>query len=84
MALVPGERGTLATQQNRKRVISASVREVARALATPGRFARSSYIDPRLVTHYESEGELGRIPAQEPAGLHRSSAENRAAIAVVS
>jgi DNA topoisomerase I len=79
MALVLANAGPSATQQSRKRVISASVREVARALGDTPAVARSSYIDPRLVTHYESEGELAGIPAQ-PAGIP-ASAETEAAIA---
>ena len=79
MALVLANAGPSATPQSRKRVISASVREVARALGDTPAVARSSYIDPRLVTHYESEGELAGIPAQ-PAGLP-APAETEAAIA---
>ncbi|MGI8447302.1 MAG: DNA topoisomerase IB [Streptosporangiaceae bacterium] len=85
MALVLANAGPSATQQSRKRVISASVREVARALGDTPAVARSSYIDPRLVTHYESEGELTGIPAQpagipaQPAGIP-APAETEAAI----
>jgi DNA topoisomerase I len=63
MALVLASAGPSATQPGRKRVIAASVREVARALGDTPAVARSSYIDPRLVTRYESEGELPGIPA---------------------
>ncbi len=79
MALVLANAEPSATQQSRKRVITASVREVARALGDTPAVARASYIDPRLVTHYEAEGELAGIPAQ-PAGLP-ASAETEAAIA---
>jgi DNA topoisomerase-1 len=78
MALVLANAGPSATQQSRKRVISASVREVARALGDTPAVARSSYIDPRLVTYYEAEGELAGIPAQ-PAALP-APAETEAAI----
>ena len=68
MALVLANAGPSSTPTSRKRVIAASVREVARALGDTPAVARASYIDPRLVTRYESEGELPGIPAQ-PAGL---------------
>jgi DNA topoisomerase IB len=68
MALVLASAGPSATPAGRKRVIAASIREVARALGDTPAVARSAYIDPRLVTHYEAEGELAGIPAQ-PAEL---------------
>lgn len=78
MALVLANAAPSATQQGRKRVIAASVRDVARALGDTPAVARSSYIDPRLVTYYEAEGELAGIPAQ-PAALP-APAETEAAI----
>ena len=71
--------GPSATAASRKRVIAASVREVARALGDTPAVARASYIDPRLVTRYESEGELPGIPAH-PAELP-APAETETAIA---
>jgi DNA topoisomerase IB len=79
MALVLANAGPSVTPASRKRVIAASVREVARALGDTPAVARASYIDPRLVTHYESEGELAGIPAQL-AGIP-APAETEAAIA---
>jgi DNA topoisomerase I len=63
MALVLANAGPSATQTSRKRVISASVREVARALGDTPAVARSSYIDPRLIDRYQAEGQLSEIPA---------------------
>ena len=70
MALVLASAGPAATAQARTRVIAASVREVARALGDTPAVARSSYIDPRLVSCYESEGGLPGIePGARPAVL---------------
>ena len=65
MALVLANAGPPGPQ-GRKRVISASVREVARALGDTPAVARSSYIDPRLISRYESAGELPGIPPLPP------------------
>jgi DNA topoisomerase IB len=46
----------------RKRAIAASVREVADWLGDTPAVARSSYIDPRLIVRYESDGHLPAIP----------------------
>jgi DNA topoisomerase IB len=63
MALVLANAGPSATQTSRQRVISAGVREVARALGDTPAVARSSYIDPRLIDRYQAEGQLSEIPA---------------------
>ncbi len=68
MGLVLANAGPSATERNRQRVISASVKEVARWLGDTPAVARSSYIDPRLITRYESEGQLPTVPAM-PAEL---------------
>jgi DNA topoisomerase IB len=81
MALVLASAEPPATAQARTRVIAASVREVARALGDTPAVARSSYIDPRLVTCYESEGVLPGIPAR-PAVLP-APAEAETAIAAL-
>jgi DNA topoisomerase IB len=78
MALVLANAAPSATEHGRKRVIAASVREVARALGDTPAVARSSYIDPRLVTYYQAEGELAGIPSH-PATLP-APAETEAAI----
>ncbi len=60
-----------------KMVINASVRGVAEWLGDTPAVARASYIDPRLITRYESDGRLAGIPAQPaqlPAGAEAESA----------
>src|SRR5262249_24479726 len=47
----------------RERVIAASIREVAGWLGDTPAGAREAYIDPQLVTPYESAAELPTIPA---------------------
>ena len=51
----------------RQRVVTASVRDVARWLGDTPSVARGSYIDPRLITCYESGGELSAIPPVPPS-----------------
>ena len=48
--------------QARQRTIAASVREVANWLGDTPAVARSSYIDPRLIERYESDGRLATVP----------------------
>ncbi|HEX7269989.1 MAG TPA: DNA topoisomerase IB, partial [Streptosporangiaceae bacterium] len=48
--------------RSRARVIAASVREVAGWLGDTPAVARRSYIDPQLISRYESAGELPTIP----------------------
>ncbi len=62
MALVLANAGPATAPRSRKRVIAASVREVARWLGDTPAVARASYIDPRLIIRYESEGQLPAIP----------------------
>ena len=66
MALVLANAGPTATPRGRQRVITASVKEVARWLGDTPAVARASYIDPRLISRYESEGGLPGIPALPP------------------
>jgi DNA topoisomerase-1 len=68
MALALANAGSAPTEQGRKRTIAASVRQVARWLGDTPAVARGFYIDPRLISHYESEGELPTVPAR-PAEL---------------
>jgi DNA topoisomerase I len=63
MALVLANASPSPTQAGRKRVITASVKEVARWLGDTPSVTRGSYIDPRLIARYESEGQLTAIPA---------------------
>jgi DNA topoisomerase I len=63
MALALANAGTAATERGRRRVISASVKEVARWLGDTPSVTRGSYIDPRIIARYESDGQLSAIPA---------------------
>jgi DNA topoisomerase-1 len=63
MALVLANAGPSPAEGSRKRVITASVKEVARWLGDTPSVTRGSYIDPRLIARYESEGQLATIPA---------------------
>jgi DNA topoisomerase IB len=81
MAVVLANAGPSVTPRNRQRVIAASVKEVARWLGDTPAVARASYIDPRLISHYESEGGLPGIPAG-PAELP-VPAETEGAIAAL-
>jgi DNA topoisomerase I len=67
MALTLASAEPVAEPGNRKRVVTASVREVARWLGDTPAVARGSYIDPRLIARYESTGELPAIPAVPPS-----------------
>jgi DNA topoisomerase I len=49
--------------QGRERVIAASIREVAGWLGDTPAVTRKSYIDPQLISRYESAGELPTIPS---------------------
>jgi DNA topoisomerase-1 len=79
MAVVLASAGPAVTPRSRQRVVTASVKEVARWLGDTPAVARASYIDPRLVSRYESEGRLPGIPAL-PAELP-VPAETEAAVA---
>jgi DNA topoisomerase I len=81
MAVVLANAAPEVTPRNRQRVIAASVKEVARWLGDTPAVARASYIDPRLISHYELEGGLAGIPAL-PAELP-VPAETEAAIAAL-
>jgi DNA topoisomerase-1 len=62
MALELAKAGASPTMRSRKSVIAASIREVAGWLGDTPSVARNSYVDPRLISRYESEGELPAIP----------------------
>ncbi len=81
MALVLAAAGPSPSQRGRQRVVTSSVREVARWLGDTPAVARGSYIDPRLISRYESEGQLPSIPVL-PAVLP-ASAEAEAAVAAI-
>jgi DNA topoisomerase I len=69
------------TARGRKSTIAASVRGVATWLGDTPTVARTSYIDPRLISRYESDGHLPAIPAV-PAALP-AAAEAEVAVAAL-
>ena len=69
------------TARGRKSAIAASVRGVATWLGDTPTVARKSYIDPRLISRYESDGHLPAIPAV-PAALP-AAAEVEVAVAAL-
>jgi DNA topoisomerase I len=68
MGLALANAGPTTTQPGRQRTIAASVREVATWLGDTPAVARGSYIDPRLIARYESDGHLSAVPA-DPVAL---------------
>src|SRR5215475_6002320 len=72
MALLLANAGASASDRAAKKVINASIRGVADWLGDTPTVARSAYIDPRLVSRYETERELTSIPV-EPAELPAST-----------
>jgi hypothetical protein len=81
MALVLANAGPAAASRTRSRVIAAGVREVAGWLGDTPAVTRASYIDPRLISRYESDGQLTAIPVL-PAALP-AAAEAEAAVAAL-
>jgi DNA topoisomerase I len=63
MALALANAAPAPAPRRRERVIAASIREVAGWLGDTPAVARKSYIDPQLISRYESAGELPTIPA---------------------
>jgi DNA topoisomerase I len=63
MALALANAAPARAARGRDRIVAASVREVAGWLGDTPAVARKSYIDPRLISRYESVGELPTIPA---------------------
>ena len=68
MALLLAAADPPPTGRGRKMAIAAGVRVVADSLGDTPAVARNSYIDPRLISRYESDGRLPTIPAS-PAVL---------------
>ena len=66
MALFLADAGPASTVRSRKSVITAGVREVADWLGDSPTVARSSYIDPRVISRYQSDGQLPTIPRLVP------------------
>jgi DNA topoisomerase I len=67
MALLLANADPAPTLRSRKSTITASVREVAHWLGDTPAVARSAYIDPVVISRYESEGRLPTIPRLAPA-----------------
>ena len=63
MALLLANANPSLTARNRKTAITAGIRGVANWLGDTPAVARNSYIDPRLISRYESDGRLPTIPA---------------------
>jgi DNA topoisomerase-1 len=63
MALVLASAGPSPTERSRKSAIAAGFRVVAGWLGDTPAVARASYVDPRLISRYSSDGELPSIPA---------------------
>jgi DNA topoisomerase-1 len=81
MALFLANAGPSPTARARKLAITAGIRGVATWLGDTPTVARKSYIDPRLIVRYESDGHLPEIPAV-PAGLP-AAAEAEEAVAAL-
>jgi len=62
MALLLATAKPAPTARGRVKAVAAGVRGVADWLGDTPAVARSSYIDPRLITRYQSDGELPTIP----------------------
>ena len=82
MALLLANAGPPATARGASSVITASTRQVASLLGDTPAVARSSYIDPRLISRYESGQGLPSIPAL-PAELPASPAAETAVAALL-
>jgi DNA topoisomerase IB len=80
MGLVLANAEPAPTARTRARVIAAGVREVAAWLGDTPSVTRASYIDPRLISRYEADGQLPvpALPAVLPA-----AAEAEAAVAAL-
>jgi DNA topoisomerase-1 len=77
MALLLAAAAPPSSARGVKTVINTSVRGVADSLGDTPAVARSSYIDPRLITRYQSDGRLVGVPAvlaQLPAGAEAETA----------
>ena len=79
MALLLANASPAPTARSRKSAVIAGVRGVADWLGDTLAVARSSYIDPRVISQYESDGELPAIP-RSPAVLP-AAADAEAAVA---
>ncbi|HEY2553369.1 MAG TPA: DNA topoisomerase IB [Streptosporangiaceae bacterium] len=62
MALLLANADQAATARSRSRAVTAAVRGVADWLGDTPAVTRNSYIDPRVISRYESDGALTAIP----------------------
>jgi DNA topoisomerase I len=77
MALLLANADPSPAARSRRNAITAGVRGVANWLGDTPTVARNSYIDPRLISRYESDGELPtipRLPAVLPAAAEAEMA----------
>jgi len=77
MALLLANAGPAASPRRAKGVITASIRGVANWLGDTPAVARASYVDPRLISRYQSGAGLTTIPllpAELPAGADAEAA----------
>ena len=77
MALYLAGAGPADSPRAVKAAVNAGVRTVAQWLGDTPTVARSSYIDPRLISRYETDGDLALIPALPavlPAGPEAEAA----------
>jgi DNA topoisomerase I len=81
MALQLANAGPSNSARDSKRAIAASIRAVADWLGDTPAVARSSYIDPRLISRYESGGALTAVPVLPP--VLPASTEAEAAVAAL-
>ncbi|MFY9928721.1 MAG: DNA topoisomerase IB [Streptosporangiaceae bacterium] len=81
MALLLAAAPPAPTEPRRRSAVAAAVREVAEWLGDTPAVARASYIDPRLIARYSSDGELPAVPAL-PAVLP-AAPEAEAAVAAL-
>jgi DNA topoisomerase I len=81
MALQLASADPPASARAASRTIAAGVRAVAQWLGDTPAVARSAYIDPRLISRYESEGQLAAVPALPP--VLPTNADAEAAVAAL-
>ena len=77
MALLLANTDPAPTARSRKTAITSGIRGVADWLGDTPAVARSSYIDPRVISRYESDGQLPtipRLPAMLPAAAAAEAA----------
>ncbi len=81
MALQLANIGPPESARDTRRAITVSVRAVAEWLGDTPAVARGAYIDPRLISRYESDGGLATVPVLPPA--LPASADAEAAVAAL-